>query len=72
MKLPKIEEWGEHYPCMSYETLRIPFEDWMKLHYSSPNLEWNSLYNFYQDPKIELRFQGFCEGVLFMEYYKNA
>nr|DAH57148.1 MAG TPA: 50S ribosomal protein L19 [Caudoviricetes sp.] len=66
-----VEVWGEAEPCLNYMDLRVPFEDWMKFEYSSPNLEWNEFCHFYQDPEVEYRFQGFCEGAYFMSCYKD-
>jgi len=70
MKLASIEEWGEHEPCLGFDELRTPFEDYMRSEYASPDLDWND-YGFYQDVKVNLRYIGFCEGAFFMCHHKD-
>lgn len=72
MKLVNIEKWGEHNLCLSYEHLRIPFEEYMQFEfYGAADIEWNQSTGFYQNIETELRFQGFCAAAQFMCYYKD-
>lgn len=71
LKLATVDEWGEHNPCLSHDDLRVPFEDYMKSEYTTPNLDWNSSCGFYQDIQVELRYIGFCEGAFFMCHHKE-